>query len=207
MAETLETFREEIRDWLAGNYPDALRTPTLPHEYVAGGRKGTFHHPDAKAWLEKMAAKGWTVPTWPKEYGGGGLSEGEAKVLAEEMKLGQYRAPLYGMGPLMIGPTILQYGSEAQKLEHLPKIARGEIRWCQGYSEPDSGSDLASLQMRAEDKGDHYLVTGSKLWTSAADVSDWMFCLVRTDPTVRKHAGISLILFDLGLGGVSVSPI
>jgi acyl-CoA dehydrogenase len=111
------------------------------------------------------------------------------------------------MGRHMLGPTVLNYGTHEQKLEHLPKIARGETRWCQGYSEPDAGSDLASLQMRAEDKGDHYLVTGNKLWTSDANLGDWMFCLVRTDFETRKHAGISVLLFDRTDPAVTISPI
>lgn len=117
------------------------------------------------------------------------------------------RSPLDSFGIWMLGPALLKYGSEEQKREHLPKIARGEIRWCQGYSEPGSGSDLASLQTRAEDKGDHYVINGSKIWTSYADKADWIFCLVRTDPAAPKHEGISFILFDMESAGVSTKPI
>jgi acyl-CoA dehydrogenase len=154
-----------------------------------------------------MAAKGWTVPTWPTAYGGGGLTDEEAKILGEEMhKLGA-RSPLSSFGIWMLGPALLKYGNEAQKMEHLPKIARGDIRWCQGYSEPGAGSDLASLKTKAEDKGDHFLVNGQKVWTSYADKADWIFCLVRTDSTAAKHLGISFLLFDMASEGVSTSPI
>jgi alkylation response protein AidB-like acyl-CoA dehydrogenase len=204
---TLEDFRVEARTWIAENFPDALKTPIKPQEYVQGGRNAAFHHPDAKRWLDRMAEKGWTCPEWPREYGGAGLSNAEAKILQEELGRQDCRPPLIGMGRFMLGPTLLEYGTEDQKREHLPKIARGEIRWCQGYSEPNAGSDLANLQMRAEDKGDHYLVTGNKMWTSDADVADWMFCLVRTDFNSEKHAGISLVLFDKADPAVTVSPI
>jgi alkylation response protein AidB-like acyl-CoA dehydrogenase len=157
--------------------------------------------------MERMAERGWTVPTWPREYGGGGLSGAEARVLREEMARLKCRSPLESFGIWMLGPALLKYGNEAQKKEHLPKIARGEIRWCQGYSEPNAGSDLASLQTRAEDKGDHYLVNGQKIWTSYADKADWIFCLVRTDPSAKKHEGISFLLFDMESPGVSTVPI
>ena len=204
---TLEDFRLETRKWIEENYPDSLKGPAGPGEYVNGGRNCEFYHPDAKVWLDRMAEKGWTCPEWPKEYGGGGLNEAEARVLSEELNRQNCRPPLIGMGRFMLGPTLLQYGTHEQRLEHCPKIARGEIRWCQGYSEPNAGSDLASLQMRAEDKGDHYLVNGSKLWTSDANLGDWMFCLVRTDFGAKKHAGISLVLFDRTDPAVTVTPI
>ncbi|HIL96133.1 MAG TPA: acyl-CoA dehydrogenase, partial [Pseudomonadales bacterium] len=149
----------------------------------------------------------WTVPNWPVEYGGAGLNKDEFIVLLEEMTRINARTPLSGMGVIMIGPTLLEYGNEEQKARHLPKIANGEIRWCQGYSEPGSGSDLASLQTRAEDKGDHFLVNGQKIWTSGANHADWIFCLTRTDPKVPKHEGISFMLFSMDSPGVSVKPI
>lgn len=204
---SLEDFRLEVRDWLTENYPESLKGPALPGELVNGGSKCEFHHPDAKVWLDRMAEKGWTCPEWPVEYGGAGMNEEQARVFNQEMARQGCRPPLVGMGRMMLGPTLLQYGTEEQRLEHLPKIARGEVRWCQGYSEPNAGSDLAGLQMRAEDKGDHYLVTGNKMWTSDAHLADWMFCLVRTDFNSDKHAGISLVLFDRTDPCVEINPI
>jgi len=172
-----------------------------------GGRNQVFHSEDQKLWFERMVARGWTAPTWAKEYGGDGLSKDEAKVLREEMAAINARNPLTSMGVTMIGPAILKFGSEAMKLRHLPPIARGEIRWCQAYSEPNAGSDLAGLQARAEDHGDHFIVNGQKTWMSYADKADWMFCLVRTNPDVKKQAGISLVLCDMKAPGVTVRPI
>jgi acyl-CoA dehydrogenase len=204
----LEAFRAETRAWLEANCPAEMREPIRGDDDVCwGGRHVQFKNEAQKLWLDRMAAKGWTVPEWPTQYGGGGLSREEAKVLASEMKRIKARPPLSSFGIWMLGPALLKYGNEAQKLEHLPKIARGEIRWCQGYSEPGAGSDLASLRTSAEDKGDHYLVNGSKVWTSYADKADWIFCLVRTDPAAPKHLGISFLLFDMASEGVSTSPI
>ena len=205
MAE-LDDFRAETRAWLETNCPQSMRTPMPGEETPWAGRKGTYKNPDTKLWLDRMAAKGWTAPTWPKAYGGGGLSRGEAKVLEQEMGRIKARPPLFSFGLWMLGPVLLEYATEEQKLAHLPKIVSGEIRWCQGYSEPGAGSDLASLQTRAEDKGDHYLVNGQKVWTSYADQADWIFCLVRTDTTV-KHEGISFLLFDMTTAGVEPRPI
>ena len=205
MAE-LDDFRAETRAWLETNCPQSMRTPMPGEETPWAGRKGTYKNPDTKLWLDRMAAKGWTAPTWPKAYGGGGLSRGEAKVLEQEMGRIKARPPLFSFGLWMLGPVLLEYATEEQKLAHLPKIVTGEIRWCQGYSEPGAGSDLASLQTRAEDKGDHYLVNGQKVWTSYADQADWIFCLVRTDTTV-KHEGISFLLFDMTTPGVEPRPI
>ena len=198
-------FRGEARDWLDANCPRSLRQGL--GGYTAGGRKAVYANPDTKAWLDRMAERGWTAPTWPKEYGGGGLSVDELSVLDEEMRRINAPAPLSGHGLTMIGPAILEFGTDAQCREHLPSIARGDIRWCQGYSEPGAGSDLASLQMRAEDEGDDYLVNGAKIWTSGADGADWIFCLVRTDPKAPKHEGISFLVLDMETPGVSVSPI
>jgi alkylation response protein AidB-like acyl-CoA dehydrogenase len=203
----LEQFRQEVRAWLEENCPPSMRTAMPEEETVWGGRKAQYSNPDAKLWLDRMAAKGWTTPTWPKEYGGGGLSSHEARVLQQELKRIGARPALMSFGISMLGPVLLQYGTEAQKQEHVPKIVRGEIRWCQGYSEPGAGSDLAGLQTRAADMGDHYLVNGSKIWTSYADKADWMFCLVRTDPDAPKHKGISFLLFDMETPGVSTRPI
>ncbi|MEA2758764.1 MAG: hypothetical protein QOH65_1377 [Methylobacteriaceae bacterium] len=204
----LDTFRSETRAWLASNCPASMRLPLEDDEDRCwGGRNWKFKSEDQRLWLERMAERGWTAPAWPKEYGGGGLSRDEAKVLREETRAINARSPLDSFGIWMLGPALLKYGSEEQKKKYLPEITRGEIRWCQGYSEPNSGSDLASLQTRAEDKGDHFLVNGQKVWTSYADKADWIFCLVRTDPSVPKHNGISFVLFDMQSPGVSTRPI
>ena len=203
----LELFRAEVRDWLDKNCPASMRTPMPDDEVVWGGRRAVFKNPESKVWLDKMAERGWTVPTWPREYGGGGLSIEESKVLGEELERINARSPIFSFGVHMLGPALLEFANHAQLREHLPKIVRGEIRWCQGYSEPGAGSDLAGLQTRAEDKGDHYLVNGSKIWTSYADLADWIFCLVRTDREAPKHRGISFLLFDMATPGVSTSPI
>jgi acyl-CoA dehydrogenase len=204
----LDQFRTETRVWLEENCPESMRKPmTDESDSVGGGRNPTFKHPDQKLWMDRMAAKGWTVPTWPTQYGGAGLDRDEAKILGEEMSRLQCRTPLQGMGISMLGPALLEYGSEEQKSQHMPKIASGAIWWCQGYSEPGAGSDLASLQTKAEDMGDHFLINGSKIWTSGADKADWIFCLVRTDNTGSKHHGISFLLFDMTTPGVTVKPI
>lgn len=204
----LETFRAETRAWLEANCPAEVRGPRDGDEdYVWGGRNAVFKTPAHKLWLERMAARGWTAPEWPSAYGGGGLSREEAKVLASEMRRIQAQPPLASFGIWMLGPALLAFGTEEQKQRFLPSIVRGEIRWCQGYSEPGSGSDLASIQTRAEDRGDHWIVNGQKVWTSYADKADWIFCLVRTDPEAAKHLGISFVLFDMATPGVSTRPI
>jgi alkylation response protein AidB-like acyl-CoA dehydrogenase len=204
----LEKFRAEAREWLVANAPESLAGLELGQDGGNwGGRRPTFDHPDMKTWLEVMADKGWTAPTWPREYGGGGLERAEAKVLAQEMTKLRLPAPLTGFGLTMIGPTLLQFGNEELKREHLTKICRGEIRWCQGYSEPDAGSDLASLKTKAQRDGDEFIINGEKVWTSYGDVSDWIFALVRTDPDVKKQAGITFLLIDMESPGVSVSPV
>ncbi|MFI5397195.1 MAG: acyl-CoA dehydrogenase family protein [Candidatus Binatia bacterium] len=205
--DDLEQFREDTRQWLLANAPKSMRTPVRSlDELCWGGRKAQYP-PDVKRWLDVMAERGWTAPGWPKQYGGGGLIKAEAKILGQEVaKLG-LRAPLVGFGLTMIGPLLLQEGSEDLKRIHLPPIVRGEIRWCQGYSEPGAGSDLAGLQARAVIDGDDFVVTGQKIWTSYADKADWMFLLVRTDPNVRKQNGITFLLMDMTSPGVSVKPI
>jgi len=207
MTDDLDTFRAETRAWLEANCPLEMREPVRSDaDVVWGGRDQSKMTPAQKQWMDVMGARGWTVPDWPKAYGGGGLSPAETKILREEMARLKCRNPLNSFGISMLGPALLKYGTEAQKLEHLTKIARGEIRWCQGYSEPGAGSDLASLQTSAEDKGDHYLVNGQKVWTSYANYADWIFCLVRTDKSV-KQGGISFLLFDMATPGVSTKPI
>ena len=204
----LDDFRSETRAWLEANCPPEMREPMRDESDACwGGRDPVFKNEAQKVWMERMAERGWTVPDWPKDYGGGGLSAAETKILKQEMARIGARNPLMSFGISMLGPALLKYGSEAQKKRFLPEIARGEIRWCQGYSEPGAGSDLASLQTKCEDKGDHWLVNGQKVWTSYADKADWIFCLVRTDPQAPKHQGISFLLFDMASPGVSTRPI
>lgn len=204
----LESFRSETRAWLKAHAPKSLIDQTFSDiDGTWGGRKASYPNPDMKVWLDVMGEKGWTAPSWPVEYGGGGLSSEEARVLAQEMAALRLPPPLIGFGLTMIGPTLLRFGTEEQKKEHLPRICRGEIRWCQGYSEPGAGSDLASLQTRAVRDGDDFVVNGTKVWTSYADHCDWIFCLVRTDPAAKKQEGITFLLIDMETKGVSVSPI
>ncbi|CAG9181607.1 Putative acyl-CoA dehydrogenase FadE17 [Cupriavidus laharis] len=206
--EERNEFRRQTRAWLEANCPPEMREPMYSDADLCwGGRKFNFTSSAQRQWLERMGERGWTVPEWPREYGGGGLTRDEAQVLAEEMAALGCRPPIKSFGVSMLGPALLGYGTEAQKREHLPRIARGEIRWCQGYSEPNAGSDLASLQTRAEDMGDHFLVNGQKVWTSYADKADWIFCLVRTDFAARKQSGISFLLFDMTTPGVQTRPI
>jgi acyl-CoA dehydrogenase len=203
-----ERFREEVRRWIAASCPASMRTPALDEDdEVWGGRRAVFVHTDQRVWLERMATRGFTAPQWPKEYGGAGLSGEEAAILEAELRRAGCRPALKSLGLWMLGPVLLRYGTEEQKREHLPPIARGEIRWCQGYSEPGAGSDLASLTTRAVLDGDAYLVNGQKTWTSHADKADWMFCLVRTDSRAPKHEGISFLLVDMASPGIRVRPI
>jgi alkylation response protein AidB-like acyl-CoA dehydrogenase len=198
-----DAFRLDVRDWLAANFPPALKGKDNAMSAIDGP---TDLSADEQAWKKAVGEKGWGVPGWPVQYGGGGLGKAEIRVLQEEMaRIGAWN-PIGGMGVMMFGPTLLEYGSEAQKAEHIPGIAKGEVRWCQGYSEPGAGSDLASLQMFAEDKGDHYIVNGQKTWTSGGQWADKCFALVRTDKT-KKHEGISFMLIDMTSPGVEVKPI
>jgi alkylation response protein AidB-like acyl-CoA dehydrogenase len=201
--DAIEAFRGHVREWLGAHFPPALKGKDNAMSAVEGPQEST---PEESAWQQAMGEKGWGVPTWPKEYGGGGLSRGEARVLQEEMaRIGAWN-PIGGMGVMMFGPTLLEYGSEEQKREHIPAIAKGIVRWCQGYSEPGAGSDLASLQCFAEDGGDHYVVNGQKTWTSGGQWADKCFMLVRTDKT-KKHEGITFLLCDMDTPGVEVKPI
>ncbi|HEY3800694.1 MAG TPA: acyl-CoA dehydrogenase family protein [Caulobacteraceae bacterium] len=201
----LTAFRSEVKSYLAAHYPPELKDPASGRpEAMWGGRAFAGSDDPQIRWMKAVAAKGWTAPMWPKQYGGGGLNAQEARVVEQE--LAPYRPPLVSFGIWMLGPVLLEFASEAQKAEYLPKIIQGEIRWCQGYSEPGAGSDLASLQTRCEDKGDHWLINGSKIWTSYANRADWCFCLVRTDPNA-KHAGISFVLIDMKTPGVETRPI
>ncbi|MBO9473945.1 acyl-CoA dehydrogenase family protein [Shimia sp. R10_1] len=203
----LEQFRQDTRQWLNTHCPQEMRQPMGESDICWGGRNYVFQSSAQKEWLDVMAARGWTVPAWPKAYGGGGLSGPEQKILSEEMARINARPPLQSFGIWMLGPALLEFGTEAQKRKYLPQIARGEIRWCQGYSEPGAGSDLASLQTKGEDKGDFFEVSGQKVWTSYADKADWIFCLVRTEPEAKKHTGISFLMFDMASAGVTTKPI
>ncbi len=200
--ETIDSFRQEIRALIDAKCPASLRN-------AAGGKtRPSAVQADYDSWRDTMIARGFTTPEWPKEYGGGGLSKQEARVLREELgAAGTHLPGVSFFGLAMLGPVLLEFGNEAQKKEHLPKITNGEVQWCQGYSEPGAGSDLASLQTRAVLDGDHYIINGSKIWTTNAHLSDWIFCLVRTAPDAAKHDGISFILFDLKSPGVTISPI
>ncbi|MFZ5718689.1 MAG: acyl-CoA dehydrogenase family protein [Pseudomonadota bacterium] len=199
----LEAFRKEARGWLEANFPASLKG-----KGALASAEVRSNEPDLVKWRKAMGEKGWGTPTWPKEYGGGGLTPQQARVLGQEMtKVGAFNPLMFGMGVTMIGPTIMDYGTEEQKKKHLPPIVRGEVQWCVGYSEPNAGSDLASLQTRAVDAGDHWVINGQKTWTSGAQYSDWCGLLVRTDPKAKKHEGISFLLVDMKQPGVETRPI
>lgn len=199
----LQAFRDDTRSWLDANCPQSMRNLSFHWEDA----HEVYSTDDAKKWLSVMAERGWTAPAWPKKYTGGGLTREEQLVLAEEMGRIKAVAPSSGMGLSMIGPTLLEYGTEEQKQRHIPKIVSGEVNWCQGYSEPGAGSDLAGLQTKAVLDGDNFVINGQKIWTSGAQYADWMFALVRTDPDVPKHEGISFVLLDMHQPGVSIKPI
>ncbi len=203
MSVDLQEFRRQTRAWLEENCPPGARGDGP----VPLGSSKVEMDPDVRLWLERMAEKGWTVPTWPKQYGGAELSREEYRVLVDELTRIGARPPLTGRGVNYIGPTILEFGTDAQKAKWLPRCARGEGAWAMGYSEPGAGSDLASLRLRAERRGDHYVLNGSKIWTSDATICDYIFVLARTAPDKPKHQGISLILVDMAQPGVRVSPI
>ena len=198
----LEVFRGEARKWLEENFPSSLKGKGG----MMMGEDGPEFSTDFARWKTAMGDKGWGTPTWPRQYGGGGLTPQQARVLQQEMnRIGAFN-PIGGMGVMMFGPTLLEYGNEEQKKRHVPGIVKGEVWWCQGYSEPGAGSDLASLRTQCIDKGDHFLVNGQKIWTSGAQFADWCFCLVRTDNT-KKHEGISFLLIDMKSPGIEVRPI
>lgn len=206
--ENSTTFRKETRAWLEENCPMSMRGQTKDiAELYWGGRNAEFTSEDQKVWFERMHKKGWIVPYWDKKYGGGGLTAQENKILSEEMNRLRCKQPLFSFGITMLGPALLKFASEEQKELYLKDIVDAKIRWCQGYSEPNAGSDLAGLQMKAEDKGDHYVLNGSKIWTSYGDNADWIFCLIRTNSDVKKQEGISFILIDMATEGVDARPI
>ena len=200
------SFREETRAWIEDNFPPSLKGLSLNFESPPSGDALA----DLETWRARLADQGWGAPTWPTEYGGAGLSQADAKIIAEEMaKVGAFNhIPLNaGMGVTMVGPTLLDYGTEDQKARHLPAIASGQVRWCLGLSEPNAGSDLASLQTKAVDDGDAFVINGQKIWTSGADISQWCGALVRTDPDLKKHDGISFLMLPMDQPGVETKPI
>jgi len=199
LSDEMRLLRDQIRQ--------IIRDEIIPIEQRLDPDAAEIPEDDYWRIARKVQAAGLWCMGSPVEYGGGGLSKTEAKILDEEMARIRAKPPLASFGIWMLGPALLRHGSEQQKLEHLPRICRGEIRWCQGYSEHSAGSDLAGLQTRAEDRGDHFLVNGSKIWISYADKADWIFCLVRTDFEAPKHQGISFLLFDMASSGVSTKPI
>ncbi|MEO0435278.1 MAG: acyl-CoA dehydrogenase family protein [Pseudomonadota bacterium] len=199
----LASFKTSAIEWLSNHCPSQL----LGGDPITFGGSKLPLEGETKEFFDALVERGWTVPHWPVEYGGAGLPPHEASALREAMAEVGVPPALRGMGINMIGPTLLELGNEEQKLRHLPGIARGEVFWCQGYSEPGAGSDLASLSMRAEDKGEHFLINGSKIWTSGAQYADWIFCLVRTGPKEPKHEGISFVLMPMDQSGVTVKPI
>lgn len=201
-------FRREVREWLETNCPPEMRDGAAGESSICwGGTTWVFTCEAQKIWLDRCAARGFTVPTWPKAYGGAGLSRDEDKILKQEMQAIGARSPLDSFGIWMLGPALLKFGTEEQKLHYLPPIARGEIRWCQGYSEPGAGSDLAGVQTHAADQGESWLVNGQKIWTSYADRADWIFALLRTNRDAKKHLGISFVLMDMRSPGITTRPI
>jgi hypothetical protein len=195
-----EEFRVEVRAWLEQNLPEGWFDDDF-EQYDED--RDEFH----RDWTRKLHEGGWICATWPKEYGGKGLDTMQAVVMNEEFS--RAHAPMRAdfFGDTLVGPTILQWGSEEQKKDFLPKILSGEIAWCQGFSEPDAGSDLASLKTRAELDGDEWVINGQKIWTTQAFVADYIFILCRTDPAAPKHAGISYLLCPMRQEGVEVRRI
>ncbi len=204
----LSAFRSALRAWLEDNAPQRLRgTASTPFQGYWGGRTTGFEHDEQRVWFERCLARGWTAPGWPVAYGGGGMPVEQLRIWQEELRAMSMPLPLVGFGLTMIGPIVLSEGTEAQKTKHLTAIAHGKVRWCQGYSEPDAGSDLASLRTRAVLEDQEWVVNGQKIWTSHAERSDWIFCLVRTDPHVKKQAGITFLLIDMTTPGITTRPI
>jgi alkylation response protein AidB-like acyl-CoA dehydrogenase len=201
VATGLEAFGAEVREWIEEKFPRSLKG----RQQLMMTEVGPIREQDFAGWKKAMGERGWGTPTWPTQYGGG-LSPVQARVLQQEMsRVGAWN-PIGGMGVMMFGPTLLEHGNEEQKRRHIPGIAKGDVRWCQGYSKPGAGSDLAALRTQCVDSGDYFLVNGQKIWTSGAQYADWCFCLVRTDNT-RKHEGISFLLIDMKTPGVEVRPI
>jgi len=192
---TDDDFRMTVREWIEANYPPEIRNPPK-----------RLHWSECGVWYKKLAAKGWLCPAWPKEYGGMGISPAKQIIMLEELER-HGCARTVDQGVLMVGPPIYSRGSQAQKDQYLPKILSGEHVWCQGYSEPNAGSDLASLRTRAELDGDHYVINGQKIWTSMAMDANMIYVLVRTDPRAKKQEGISFILVPMDTPGITVRPL
>ena len=204
--DPMAELRSEARAWTDANFPKSLKDYSPSMEGPADPARAA----DLDLWRERLAERGWGAATWPTEYGGAGLDHRQARVVAQEIARAGAFNPiplLAGMGVTMVGPTILEYGTEVQKLRHLPGIASGRVRWCLGLSEPNAGSDLASLGTRAEDKGDYFEINGQKTWTSGADISQWCGALVRTDAKAAKRDGISFVLLPMDQPGVQTRPI
>jgi alkylation response protein AidB-like acyl-CoA dehydrogenase len=198
-------FRGEVRGFIAANMPDAFHSPAFQRRFREEGVLARGE-PLLDGWRANLAERGWIAPHWPREYGGAGLSTIEQFIFNEEMA--EAGAPDVGViGVQLIGPTLVLYGSEEQKRRHLPGIASGTVAWCQGYSEPGAGSDLASLQTRAVRDGDDFIINGQKIWTSEAHHAAWMFLLARTDPEAPKHRGISMFLLNMKTPGITVRPL
>jgi len=206
--DELAAFRTEVHGWIETNFPKTLvgRGAELQSTNTGGGPLPE----DLQLWVHRLGERGFGAPTWPTEFGGAGLKGAQSHVLADELhKAGAFNPipQLAGMGVTMVGPTILEYGTDEQKQQHLPRIANGSVRWCLGLSEPNAGSDLASLNTRAEDRGDAWVVNGQKVWTSGADISQWCGALVRTDASASKRDGISFLLLPMDQPGVRTRPI
>ena len=207
MTDKLESFSLEVDAWIEEHCPESMRTPMPVSEQVWASSDINFPTRDSKTWFDAMVSKGWCTPEWPVEYGGGGLSFEESKILRSRLKFFGCRPAQINFGISMLGPVILEFGTDDQKKEFLPKISRGEIWWCQGFSEPGAGSDLANISTSAQLKGREYFINGSKIWTSEANKADWMYCLVRTAKTEKKQAGISFILLNLRQPNIDIKPI
>ncbi len=193
-------FQKEVRDWIAENYTEDLR------ERNRLSKNGYLDKDSIVTWQKRLNEKGWAAPNWPVEYGGPGFTPNQKYIFSMEMALAG-TPTTSPMGFSMVAPVIMAFGNDEQKAEHLPKILQSDIWWCQGYSEPGSGSDLASLALKAEKDGDHYVLNGSKIWTTHAQWADWMFCLVRTSQEAKRQDGISFILFRMDTPGISIRPI
>ncbi len=206
MSDDLNAFREEAGAWIASNFPASLQGKGLGME----AEERDSLDADMDLWRDRLASRGWGAPTWPTEYGGGGLSHAHARIINEELtRAGAFNhiSMITGMGITMVGPTLLDYGTDDQKARHLPGIANGTVRWCLGLSEPNAGSDLASLSTKAVDKGDHFVLNGQKIWTSGANISQWCGAVVRTDPDKPKRDGISFVMLPMDQEGVETRPI
>ena len=193
-------FQQEVRDWIAGAYDDDLR------RQMSQSKNGYLDKAGQVKWQKKLAERGWAAPDWPVEWGGCGFTASQRYIFNMELSLAGTPNPS-PMGLKMCAPVILSFGTEEQKRQHLPPILSSDIWWCQGYSEPGSGSDLASLQMKAERDGDDYVLNGSKIWTTQAQWADWMFCLVRTSTEGKPQNGISFLLLRMDSPGIQIKPL